>query len=144
MKTTAGKECYKKKSKKLAFIVWVHGLGEKKVSGDGAVKISPEQAERIMWIVGTEEGATKYPNEKYMKVTDGRKSFKLIELQDFYQLKAYLGKSRAILVAMYERAIKKEEIEDAKRMIRGLQPMEDIVYNHFEEVDEIIEDNYDA
>ena len=79
-----------------------------------------------------------------MKVTDGRKSFKLIELQDSYQLKAYLGKSRAVLVAMYERAIKKEEIEDAKRMIRGLPPMEDIVYNHFEEVDEIIEDNYDA
>ena len=31
-------------SEKLALIVWVHGLGEKKVSGDGAVKISPEQA----------------------------------------------------------------------------------------------------
>ena len=86
MKTTAGKECYKKRSKKLAFIVWVHGLGEKKVSGDGAVKISPEQAERIMWIVGTDEGATKYPNEEYMKVTDGRKSFKLIELQDKREL----------------------------------------------------------
>ena len=79
-----------------------------------------------------------------MKVTDGRKSFKLIELQDSYQLKAYLGKSRAILVAMYERAIKKEEIEDAKRMIKEQPPMEDIVYNHFEEVDEITEDNYDA
>ena len=36
----------------------------------------------------------------------------------YEELKAYLGKSRSILVAMYERAIKKEEIEDAKRMIR--------------------------
>ena len=106
-----------------------------------------------MWIIGTEEGATKYSNEKYMKVKDGGKSCKLIELQDSYQLKAYLepsvpgmvlGKSRAILMVMYERAIKKEEIEDAKRIIRGLQPMEDIVYNHFGEVDEIIEDDYDA
>ena len=46
-------------------------------------------------------------------------------------------------MAMHERAIKKEEIEDAKRMIKGQPPMEDIVYNHFEEVDKIIEDNYD-
>ena len=96
-----------------------------------------------MWIVGTDEGTTNYPNEEYMKVADDRKSFKLIELQDSYQLKAYLGKSRAILVAMYERAIKKEEIEDAKRM-KGQPPMEDIVYNHFEEVDKIIEDNHEA
>ena len=73
-----------------------------------------------------------------MKVADGRKSFKLIELQDSYQLKAYLGKSRAILVAMYERAIKKEE------RMKGQPPMEDIVYNHFEEVDKIIEDNHEA
>ena len=81
MKSTAGKECFKQRSTKLAFIVWVHRLSEKKVSGDGAVKISPDQAERIMWIVETDEGSTKYPNEEYMKVTDGRKSFKLIELQ---------------------------------------------------------------
>ena len=58
MKTTAGKESYKRRSKKLAFIVCVRGLGEKKVSGDGAVKISPAQEERIMWIVGTDEGTT--------------------------------------------------------------------------------------
>ena len=107
-----------------------------------------------MWIVGTDEGTTNYPNEEYMKVADDRKSFKLIELQDSYQLKAYLGKSMyvsmyvciqvSILVAMYERAIKKEEIEDAKRMTKGQPPMEDIVYNHFEEVNKIIEDNHEA
>ena len=45
---------------------------------------------------------------------------------------------------MYERAVKKEEIEDAKRMMKGQPPMEDIVYNHIEEVNEITEDNYDA
>ena len=56
------------------------------MSGDGAVKISPEQEERLMWIVGTDEGTTNDPNEEYMKVTDGRKSFKLIELQDKREL----------------------------------------------------------
>ena len=33
---------------------------------------------------------------------------------------------------------------DAKRMIKGQPPMEGIVFNHFKEVDEITEDNYDA
>ena len=144
MKAPAAKNCYKKKSKKLGFIVWVHGLGEKKVSGNGAVKISPEQAERLMWIVGTNEGAAQYPNEEYMNTDDGKKRFKLIELQDSYQLKGYLGKTRAVLVSMYDRAVKKEEIEDAKRVMKGQQAMEDVVYNYFEDDDENAEDNNDA
>ena len=68
---------------------------------------------RYTYTARADEGTTKYHNEKYMKVTVGRKNFKLRELQDSYQLKSYLGKSRAIFVAMYERAIKKKEIEDA-------------------------------
>ena len=41
MKTTAGKECYKKRSKNLAFIVWVHGLGEKKVPSSDKMAVPP-------------------------------------------------------------------------------------------------------
>ena len=33
-------------------------------AGDGAVKVSPEQAERTVWIVGTDEGTANYPNEE--------------------------------------------------------------------------------
>ena len=113
-------------------------------AGDGAVKVSPEQAERTVWIVRTDEGTANYPNEEYMKTTDGKKSFTLIELQDSYQLRAFLGKSRAILVPMYNRAIKTEETEDAIRMLKGKQPIEDAVYTHFEELEENLEDNYDA
>ena len=56
-------------------------------------------------------------------------------------MQAFLGKSRAILVPMYNRAIKTEEIEDAKRILKGKQPIEDAVYNHFVEVEENLEDN---
>ena len=59
-------------------------------------------------------------------------------------MRAFLGKSRAIFVPMYNRAIKTEEIEDAKRILKGKQPIEDAVYNHFEELEENLEDNYDA
>ena len=41
LKTTAGKECYKKRSKNLAFIVWVHGLGEKKVPSSDKMAVPP-------------------------------------------------------------------------------------------------------
>lgn len=136
MKAPAAKVCKKKKSKKFAFIVWVHGLGEKKVSGNGAVKVSPEQAEKVMRLVGTAEGAAKYPQEEYMAVTDGRKRFMLVELQDSYQLKGYLGKARADLVLMYDRALKKEQDEDAKRAESGLLAEEDVVYVDVDDDDE--------
>ena len=92
-----------KMSKKLAFIVWIHGLGEKQISGVNAVKVSPEQAECIMKTVGTCVGQAKYPNEQYMQVSiadDNKPRFKLFELLDKYQIKGYMGKSHNIIFCL--------------------------------------------
>ena len=45
------------------------------------------KAEKVMWLVGTQEGAARYPKETYMAVTDGKKRFTLVELQNSYHLK---------------------------------------------------------
>ena len=104
------------KSKKFEFIEWLHGLGEKSISGANAVKVSPEQAEVIMRMVGTQVGADTYPNEAYMAVRvsdDGKPRFKLYELIDKYQIKGYMGKRHVELQAMTQKSLLKEAANPA-------------------------------
>jgi hypothetical protein len=69
------------KANKFAFIAFVHGKGDKDTSGPNAVKISPEQAARLMPLVGTQDGEFKYPNDPFMKASStGQRLFQRLEL----------------------------------------------------------------
>lgn len=76
------------KGNKFAFIEFVDGKGDPTVSGPNAAKLSPEQAARVMPLVGTQAGEVKYPNDPFMKASaTGQRFFKRIELLHASQIK---------------------------------------------------------
>jgi hypothetical protein len=100
----------KSRAKKFAFIVWVHGLGEKSVSGPNAVKTAPERAAKLMRLVGTLEGQQAYPEDPYMVANeDGAKTFFYAELLHSSQIKAYMGKPHNYLVGLRDKWVQLEQ-----------------------------------
>ena len=89
----------KSRAKKLAFIVWVHGMGERSVSGPNAVKVAPERAAKLMRLVGTLQGQEAFPGVPYMEANgDGSKTFHYAELLHSSQVKAYMGRAHSDLL----------------------------------------------
>ena len=89
------------KGKKFAFIEFVHGKGDPKVSGPNAVKLSPEQSAKLMPLVGTYEGERKFPSDSFMKANaHGQRLFQRIELLHASQIKQYMNKPHNDLVKM--------------------------------------------
>ncbi len=71
-------------------------------------KISPERAEAIMKIVGTQEGFRRFPDDPYLVIkTEGKPYFSFIELLDCFQLRSYSSKPVSYVEKLIEKAKKK-------------------------------------
>eukprot|EP01039_Chlorochromonas_danica_P004237 gene4237-biopygen2113 len=111
------------KAPKFEFIAWVHGKGDKAISGPNAVKITPQQAAKLMWLVGTVEGAIKYPDDPFMMASPtGQRKFLFLDLLHPSQIKAYMSRTNKSLRDLFEKHNWREsnilfqegEVEDAE------------------------------
>jgi hypothetical protein len=97
-------------------VVWAQGMGDKSVNPNGN-KILPTDAEISMMLAGTIAGQTLYPREPHMRSNaDGLPTFKCCELLSAQQLKGYVSRPRAQLLAQLNNLKTKEASEKAQAL----------------------------
>ena len=76
---------------------------------------SSERAAEIVKLVGTEKGQSMYPEKDYMKAnSNGKPTFKLLELLDLFQLKSYTSYQMPKIKEMIQKTASGQftEVED--------------------------------
>ena len=90
-------------SKQANFLIWAYSLGVQDINR----KLQPEKAADLMKIVGTAEGAEKYPTEPYMKQNeDGKPTFLRNEWVEKYEIKSWFSTKRQKLLKQMSKNIK--------------------------------------
>ena len=98
-------------STQLAHAAWCQSIGDKTVHPNGS-KMFPSEMERTMRLHGTAAGEQDYPTEVHMRArASGQPTFKLAELLNAQQLKAYASKTRPKLLNQLKNLREKEAKE---------------------------------
>ena len=82
------------------FIYELHALG----ATDKEIKISPEQAQKLMLLFGTEAGFSQLPIDMMVPNAANIRVFPLCEILDAQQIKGYFGKTSAHLKSLWTKA----------------------------------------
>ena len=92
------------------FLNWAYNYGERKA------KFTATRAAKLIKIVGTQEAASKYPDEEYLTPTDdGKPRFKWADYASKYEIKAFFG-----------------TLQQAKKKKNAAKANKKIVFNHLQ------------